>query len=56
MTGLSGCQTDDPEPDIREVVMSNERDDSVELGVRIEDDDGAVLFSHVHDPQGGRTN
>lgn len=56
VTGLSGCQTDDPESDTREVVVSNERDDSIQLGVRVEDDDGVVLFSHVYKLQAGTTD
>lgn len=56
VTGLSGCQTGDSESDTNEVVVHNERDDSVQLAVRVEDDDGAVLFSHVYDMQAGKAD
>lgn len=59
LAGASGCLSDNSPADAqgeRELVVSNERDESVLVGVRIEDQDGASLFTHVYEIEPGTTD
>lgn len=59
ITGLSGCLSDNAEPEetpTREVVVTNEREETVQVGVRVEDRDGTSLFSHVYELESGKTD
>jgi len=59
ITGVSGCQSADPGPDEtppREVVVTNERDETVQLGVRVENRDRRPRFSHVYELESGTTD
>lgn len=59
LAGTSGCLSDSSPTDTqseRELVVTNEREQTVLLGVRVEDQDGESLFSHVYEIEPGKTD
>lgn len=59
VTGISGCLATDSESaetPTREVVVTNERNETVQVGVRVEAQDGTSPFSHVYELESGKTD